>query len=272
MQRPVARFARSFGRPATPTVPSARSAGAWRGSVAQRMNFFGHAHVAGWFSEAGPFVLGSMLPDFANVLGVAPPRTRHAELHAGIELHHETDRVFHDCDAFCELEQDSRENLAALGVSKGPRRALAHIGVELLIDAELARLEPVGSGYTTALRYGMTQACGGELEWRASDAHSDQSQRLAGLCSRLATSSRFGSDAGGLARRLMFILASRPRLQLQLAELAYVEAWLADCKPRVAALIQPLLSQLGQGLGASPDAWAGRRLAGGAAPARGRHA
>jgi hypothetical protein len=215
------------------------------------MNFFGHAHVAGWFSEAGPYVLGSMLPDFANVLGVVPPRSRHAELCAGIELHHETDRVFHDCDAFRTLEDDARLSLAAAGVGKGARRALAHIGVELSIDAELAQLEPHWRGYTTALEFGMSEACGGELEWVAGEAQpDDMGQRLSSLCARLAASSGPNADAGGLARRLMVILAGRPRLRLGPGELPKVETWLGECRPRVVELLPSLLEQLARGLGA----------------------
>lgn len=225
------------------------------------MNFFGHAHVASWFSEAGPYVLGSMLPDLANMLGVAPPRARHAELRAGIELHHETDRVFHDCDVFRELEQRARVSLASAGVSKGARRALAHIGVELLIDGELARLEPRWRGYASALEFGMSSACGVELEWRAVEVWpGDTSQRLASLCSRLARSPGPGAETSGLVRRLTVILASRPRLSLEPAQLPQVEAWLDDARPRVAALAPALLEQLGRGLGAPGGGHAERGL------------
>jgi hypothetical protein len=227
------------------------------------MNFFGHAHVAGWFSEAGPYVLGSMLPDFANVLGVVPPRSRHAELGAGIELHHATDRVFHDCDAFRELEDDARVSLATAGVGKGARRALAHIGVELLIDAELAHLEPLWRGYTTALEFGMSEACGAELEWRAGEAPADMGRRLSSLCGRLAASSGPSADAGGLARRLMVILASRPRLRLGPDELPSVETWLGACRPRVVALLPSLLEQLARGLGAPQRTHVGSGALGG---------
>jgi hypothetical protein len=211
------------------------------------MNFFGHAVVAGWFSEAEPFVLGSMLPDFANVLGVRPPRSQHIEVRAGIELHHETDRVFHDCEAFRELEDTARSSLAAAGVSKGARRALAHIGVEFLIDAELSRRAPGWKGYASALRYGMSESCGGALEWRSGDGH-PMSRRLAGLCSRLAASSGFSADARVLARRLLGVLAGRPRLALEPEELPHVESWLAEHAPRVVALTPQLLGELGRGL------------------------
>lgn len=211
------------------------------------MNFFGHAHVAGWFSEAGPFVLGSMLPDFANVLGVAPPRSRQADLAAGIELHHETDRVFHECDVFRELEDGARLSLSAAGVSKGARRALAHIGVELLIDAELGRREPRWRGYANALAYGCSPGCGAELEWRGA-ATAEASERLAGLCSRLAASAGPNADTPGIARRLFVILASRPRLRLQPDELPRVERWIEGCRPRVAAQLPALIEQLQRGL------------------------
>ena len=212
------------------------------------MNFFGHAWVAGWFSQREPFILGSMLPDFANVLGVSPPASRHAELSAGIELHHATDRVFHDTEAFGALEHGAREALGNAGLRKGARRALAHIGVEFLIDAELGRRSPEWAGYARALDYGSSGACGSELSWRGSDTSA--SERLASLCSRLASVAREPADTRVLARRLVATLASRPRLALIPAEVPLVEAWLGECRPEVQARLPDLLAQLARELDA----------------------
>lgn len=210
------------------------------------MNFYGHAWVAGWFSEREPFVLGAMLPDFASVLGLAPPASRHAELSAGIELHHQTDRAFHQTAVFQGLEQRARTALAGAGVSKGARRALAHVGVELLIDAELVRRAPGWSGFARALRYGSSSGCGAQLEWRPR-APDDASEQLARLCSRLAAVEP-QSDVTRLAARLVAVLSGRARLALRAEEIPHVQAWLAECAPEVGTSLEQLLDELRSGL------------------------
>src|SRR4029453_12839315 len=103
------------------------------------------------------------------------------ELEAGIRLHHQTDRVFHETGAFRELEQDARSSLSEAGVAKGARRALAHVGIEFLIDAELERRAPAWQGYDLALRFGSTAACRQALRW----AGADVGPRLTTLCQHL---------------------------------------------------------------------------------------
>jgi hypothetical protein len=222
------------------------------------VNFFGHAWVASWFSASDPFVLGAMLPDFASVLGVAPPTSSDPELSAGIDLHHQTDHVFHETAVFQGLEQRARSALAGVGVSKGARRALAHVGVEFLIDAELVRRAPAWRGFALALRYGSSARCGAELTWRQR-APGDTSQRLSRLCSRLAAVET-PSDSTRIAARLVAALSGRPRLQLQVEEVPFVEAWLVECAPEVQASLDPLLAELAQELGAPASATAAATL------------
>jgi hypothetical protein len=213
------------------------------------MNFFGHAWVAGWFSERAPFILGAMLPDFASALGVAAPTSRHPELEAGIRLHHQTDRAFHQAAAFRELEQGGRAWLSEAGVAKGSRRALAHVGVEFLIDAELSRRSPTWQGYDVALRFADSTACHDELHWGDASA----SERLTALCQRLAAASR-DTDSRRLASRLAATLAGRARLALSSDDARRVEPWLVECRPKVAALLPSLLAELTRELGAPDDA------------------
>lgn len=223
----------------------------WRAATSVKaVNFFGHAWVAGWFSGREPFILGAMLPDLANVLRAAPPAARHAELDAGIRLHHETDRVFHDSQVFRALERRSSSELRSAGLPKGPRRALAHIGVELLIDAELAARAPEWLGYSRALRYGATVPCGERLEWAAEGT----GQRFASLCARLASVAPSAADTPRIAQRLAAALAGRPRVALQPGDVPLVERWLDACRPEVAASISALLAELAGALGASPAA------------------
>jgi hypothetical protein len=249
------------------------------------MNLFGHAWVAAWFSVSGgagaptravsdaagaptravsdaagtpargePFLLGSMLPDLASALRTTVPGSHDAELAAGVRLHHETDRVFHATATFQALEQRARSSLSAAGISKGPRRALAHIGVEFLIDDELGPLEAraaVIAGYTAALRFGASPACRPLLHW----SNTADTDRFGHLCRRLASyadathSSRRGADRD-IAARLVACLAGRPRLELERREEAALEPWLAECRPAVAAATPHLLAELARGLDA----------------------
>jgi hypothetical protein len=208
------------------------------------MNFYGHAWVAAWFSQEEPFILGSMLPDFANVLRAAPPVSRHAELSAGVSLHHQTDAVFHQAATFCALEREARRSLEARGVTKGARRALAHVGVEFLIDEQLAHRAPGWAGYARALHFGGSDACSTALDW--GDAATGE--RFGALCRRLGAVASRRADDGVLAARLVASLAGRPRLELQPAEVDQLIPWLEECRPRVAALVPELLAELARDL------------------------
>jgi hypothetical protein len=58
------------------------------------MNFFGHALVAAHKTPDPPFVLGSMLPDFAAMLRLRLPAMRDELMRDGVAFHHATDRAF----------------------------------------------------------------------------------------------------------------------------------------------------------------------------------
>jgi hypothetical protein len=199
-----------------------------------------------------------MLPDLASALRTAVPGSRHAELAAGIRLHHETDRVFHATATFQSLELRARLGLTAAGLSKGPRRALAHIGIEFLVDDELGpsgERRAVIGGYAAALRFGANSACRHLLHW----SNAGDADRFALLCQRLAAhaaqalaiqpSSHSDADRR-LAARLVACLAGRPRLELKPREEAELEPWLAACRPAVASAIPSLLGELARGLDA----------------------
>lgn len=228
------------------------------------MNFFGHAWVAAWFCDdraarnsraardSEPFLLGSMLPDLASALRTAVPGARHTELAAGIRLHHETDRVFHATSTFQALEHRARLGLSAAGLSKGPRRALAHVGIEFLIDDELGPSDErcaVIARYAAALRFGAGGACRPLLHW----SNTSDADRFALLCRRLASHAEAARPSSHdadrrLAARLVACLAGRPRLELQPREEAALEPWVADCRPAVAAATPALLAELASGL------------------------
>jgi hypothetical protein len=210
------------------------------------MNFFGHAWIAGWFSQHEPFVLGAMLPDLANMLRLPAPTSEHPGLAAGIGLHHETDRAFHHSQTFMALERGALQALSALGFPKGARRALAHVGVEFLIDEHLALGAPTWSSYHTALEFGGSAASRGMIAWGSEQ----DAQRFALLCRRLAALSHLREGIPALVKRLFGTLAGRPRLALGAEYAQHLEAWLAASAPLVAQRLPELLAELEQALGA----------------------
>ena len=59
--------------------------------------------VAGWFETDPVFVLGSMLPDLASILGTRLNGAGAVTLAAGVALHHRTDAAFHRLPGFHSL-------------------------------------------------------------------------------------------------------------------------------------------------------------------------
>jgi acyl carrier protein phosphodiesterase len=120
-----------------------------------RVNYFGHAAVASWsFLGTGPSPgksLGSMLPDFATMIGVRLGDAVAPDVAAGIALHHATDSAFHQAAPVLALMRELDDRLGVLGCARGPRRATAHIGTELLLDATLLSDQTYRASFLSAL-------------------------------------------------------------------------------------------------------------------------
>jgi hypothetical protein len=117
------------------------------------VNYFGHAAVAGWYSTPatrGATALGAMLPDFAVMAGIQLDDME-GDVAAGVALHHRTDAVFHRMPVVGALMRDLFDRLIAAGVSRGPSRAVSHVGVELLLDGVLVDDEAHRATYLDAL-------------------------------------------------------------------------------------------------------------------------
>jgi hypothetical protein len=121
------------------------------------MNFFGHAVVASWKNPLPAFVLGAMLPDFANMVGTRLSQPEEPALASGVAFHHRTDHVFHENAVFRELVAGARVELSRLGLSRGSARAVAHVGVEILLDGVLAGDEAASAAYRAALELGRSR-------------------------------------------------------------------------------------------------------------------
>jgi hypothetical protein len=211
------------------------------------MNFFGHAVVAGWQCREPAFVLGAMLPDLVNMLGTRLPRVDDPAVEAGVRCHFETDRCFHSAPTFLRLQQTALTALARAGVSKGPRRAAAHIGVELLIDDALKADTEGCASYCGALAWGQAQPVDVLVRWE----ERGHAERFCVLCERLARSSeaRLHVTPRDIAAQLVHVIARRPRLRCAPHEVEPIAGWAVAAAAEVECALGALLRELEQGCG-----------------------
>jgi hypothetical protein len=204
------------------------------------MNFFSHAVVARRFSDAPEFVLGAMLPDFASMLGVRLGAVRHPTLERGVRFHHLTDRVFHELAAFETESREALRELRVLGVAKGPARAVAHVGVEILLDVTLGQSASAQSAYLSGL------AAGRRPEVVASVAWPDEArERLRELLENLARRGIvLDSSSPRIVERIRRTLARRPRLALDDGDSARVLTWVEGARGRVVSSAPALVAAL----------------------------
>jgi acyl carrier protein phosphodiesterase len=215
------------------------------------MNFFGHAVIARR-NEAtrgavrAEFVLGSMLPDFASMLRVRPPQTPESALADGIAFHHATDDAFHGSESFLEFSRRAFSDLSAGGLSRGGARAVAHVGVELLLDGALARESASNEAYLSALESALTDRVHSQIQWSNEDA----ADRFRHLCHTLARRGWMQSSVSAelIAERLRGILASRPRLALDDASLSVVRDWVTSTRPLIESRAPLLVREIEQRL------------------------
>jgi hypothetical protein len=210
------------------------------------VNFFGHAAFAFYERADDAFVLGAMLPDFATMIRARPPLAAHEQLTDGIAHHHATDEVFHGSRVFRRLCQDAFATLEARGVRRGTARAVAHIGIELLLDGVLARDPGACAAYTRALAEAPEARLGRHLRWQ----EDEQRERFTVLCSALARRGLQAPDSrlDAMVWRLSRALAGRARLEMRAEDEAAVRLWAAGAEPVVQAEAPELLHEVRSGL------------------------
>jgi hypothetical protein len=224
------------------------------------VNFFGHAALASWQRPEPSFALGAMLPDLAHMLGRSKVSSSHPVLAEGIAFHHLTDRVFHQSRVFAELESRALRELAEAGVPRGPRRALAHVGLELLLDVELSRVDEWFDHYERALKAVEREGLAAEISWPHSrrltatpnhpEALSPSDPGLQALCQALLSRAAKlrPSTSADVLERLCRILQPRPRLALPHADRAKVHVWLDRTWPDLVQRVPAWLAELRAGL------------------------
>ncbi len=212
------------------------------GPYACAVNFFGHAAVAGWISDRPRWVFGAMLPDFVSMCRARIDAVDDPEVRAGVDLHHRTDDVFHAAPTFVELQARGVEVLEAAGVGRGTARAVAHVGVELLIDGYLLDDDEACRAYRGAM--GLSGSLGVRFR-RGGDRFEDLRVRAAshGLPNDLR-------DPARVTARLRRVLAARPRLAFAEGDDGPVTEWLRDTHRALDGRLYTLLSEVRAGLGA----------------------
>ena len=205
--------------------------------LVQGVNYFGHAAVASWSASAEPgALLGAMLPDFATMCGGRIASAGESSVARGIALHHTTDAAFHQLPVVTGLMRELDEHLDRGGCARGPRRAVAHIGVELLLDGALVGEPAYRAAYLGGLGHDAA------LAWREPDAAS----RFAVLLDRLRAHG-VPDDLrlpDAITARVQRILAPRPRLRPSPDDLRAIRRALVALEPRVAVAADAILRAL----------------------------
>ncbi len=201
------------------------------------MNFFGHASVASWTAESSGSVLGSMLPDFATMSGARLAEPTDAAVGRGIDLHHATDGAFHHLPPVLELMRELDGRLLRAHCNRGPRRAVAHIGVELLLDGVLIDEPAYRDAYVASLEYDPSG-----VRWK----HEGDDARFATLRERLrhhgVPVDLRKTDA--IANRLHRMLIHRPLLAPSSADMVAIKHCLDEHQHRVVVATDAVLDGL----------------------------
>ena len=218
------------------------------------MNFFGHAAVASWAigshrssPEQGlaagdaARVLGAMLPDFATMCGGRLAASTDASIAAGIDLHHHTDGVFHRLAAVTGLMRELGDKLTHGGCARGPTRAVAHIGVELLLDGVLVDEQVYRDAYVEGLAHDASA-----VAWR----EPGDTDRFALLLARLRAHGVPDDlrQPEAIATRLHRMLAHRPLLAPNADDMRAIRRALIDHKPRIEVATDTVIRAVRAGL------------------------
>jgi hypothetical protein len=212
------------------------------------MNFFGHAALAAHHfatdvpapspRDLNTLCAGAMLPDFIGMLRLGRPAVTDAVLARGIAFHHGTDEVFHELEPFQRLSRSAFAWLSERNLPRGPARAVAHMGIEMLLDEALADDDGARDAYRAALGVPLTEL----LRFPAPEDGDRLSALLHALQERAATYQLASPEL--VAQRIRRTLAGRPRLATDDAGQALVTTWITATRPLVTAEAPGVLATL----------------------------
>jgi hypothetical protein len=192
-----------------------------------------------------------MLPDLAEMLRTRLAPAQDPLIAKGVRWHLATDRCFHRCDVFRALEARALSELQSGGVAKGPRRAVAHVGVELLIDDALSLDADARGVFRAALRWAAEGRAEASVESSAATAFAP----LGSLCARLLDvgQQQLRLTPERLAAQLLRILGRRPRLALQPRDAEAIVGWASVAQPEIERRVPELVVELRAALELEPE-------------------
>jgi hypothetical protein len=210
------------------------------------LNFFAHVCVVCQFSRDDAVAFGAMLPDFASLLGFKTPPTTHRGIALGCELHHLTDAEFHNLRAFRDACHSETTELRQLGFARGPASALAHVGLEFLLDNALFDVAPTHALVHSSLLAATPDGLGRHLEWGLPE----HAERFENLRQRLVSMGPPNGrvEPGVLAERLTRTLRHRPRLAVSPSQQEMLVTWVRSTQGRRKDLFPKLFEQVLQAL------------------------
>lgn len=153
---------------------------------------------------------GTLLPDFVNLLGLKTPPSRHEGIQVGYDLHHLTDALFHDLPAFRAAYREETALLRQLGFGRGPAAAIAHVGLEFLLDGTISTDKNARSLLRSSLSWATLDCLFCHIDWQCRE-HADGFE---GLRQRLLSLGPPESplDPCRVAERIVRTLRNRPKL------------------------------------------------------------
>lgn len=186
-----------------------------------------------------------MLPDLEAMVHPAASRFTHPHVVHGVVLHHATDAAFHQGSAFLDHQGAARQHLSQSPIRRGPRRAVAHVGVELILDAALRTPERM-EAYVAALEAGLCRATMKGVPFL-------RSLQLRTLFRTLVQRAPYVTprEPSGVVERLERALWARPVLRLNAAELPFVFDWAQSAWQPIHAASQQWLDHLTQAVSSS---------------------
>jgi hypothetical protein len=206
------------------------------------LNFFGHAVAAQQIDDDPAFLLGAMAPDLLPLCGAVAGAVTSPRVAAGQAHHLQVDALFHGNPAFTDLLVWATRSLRERGLGRGPARAVAHVGVELFLDGELARRARAREVYLRSLIE--AESARAPFEW--TDDVSRERWRAMVVRLRAGVIPDAYREPDFVAARLIGALAHRPRLALTDEGEGLLRAFLPALGARVreetAALLAPVVA------------------------------
>jgi len=203
------------------------------------VNFIAHAYVARLYRTDTAYVLGAMLPDFFGMARIHGAQSDNVDVAAGVAFHHATDETFHRTPAFITLQAAFFAELRASGVARGPARAVAHVGLELLLDGFLVGEPGLPEAYLAAVEAMAPTRLGSQLRF-ARDGHRERYATLTERLGQWGVPRGYG-DPAAVRDRLVRILEGRPRLALGPSDVTTLSEFLPAAQRAVGESLEKLL-------------------------------